>query len=51
MRSAVCWRRFRTQSLLPQRPDLDQISPATPATCGVAIEVPLRVPYFEPDGQ
>src|SRR5688500_12712064 len=39
--------RSRTQVLVEQRPE-DQMRPATPATWGVAIEVPLIVPYFTP---
>ena len=41
--------RARTQALLAgaQAP-VDQTSPAIPATCGAAIEVPLSVPYPTP---
>jgi hypothetical protein len=36
----------RTQALEVHRPGFDQTSPATPATCGEAIDVPLFGPYF-----
>jgi hypothetical protein len=35
---------WRTQVLVVHCPLLDQISPAIPATCGVAIDVPVSIP-------
>jgi hypothetical protein len=46
VRSAVLSIRFRTQPLsLGLQRLVDQMSPAKPATCGVAMDVPLREAY------
>jgi hypothetical protein len=42
MRSALLSIRVRTQLLVLQSPDLDHTRPAAPATCGVAMLVPLH---------